>query len=182
MVAVWIGLYFILLSKKLNLWCIKCNHLKSWLQDPKIKNHVHKTCSKRINLMVNGMEYLDNDLHKEWAKVTGHNIQLYWSWRIRPLQLLVVKNESKILEKKDLRYLKGRKKRQFLHFTTKLQNCHHGILFCLVITFFPIMLQNFWNLLSYFLIQRFIPSLCLLYHYYVVKLYCQIVFLCCECD
>jgi len=27
--------------------------------------------------MVNGMEYLDNDLHKEWTKVTGHNIQLY---------------------------------------------------------------------------------------------------------
>jgi len=44
---------------------------------PKIKNHVKETCSKRINLMVNGMEYLDNDLHKEWAKVTGHNIQLY---------------------------------------------------------------------------------------------------------
>ena len=51
---------------------------KSWFQDPKIKNYVHETCSKRINLMVNGMEYLDNDLHKEWTKVTGHNIQLYW--------------------------------------------------------------------------------------------------------
>jgi len=50
---------------------------KEVFTDPKIKNYVHQTCSKRINLMVNGMEYLDNDLHKEWTKVTGHNIQLY---------------------------------------------------------------------------------------------------------
>ena len=47
------------------------------LQEPKLKNHVKETCSKRINLMVNGMEYLDNNTHKEWSKVTGHNIQLY---------------------------------------------------------------------------------------------------------
>lgn len=50
---------------------------KEIFKEPKLKNHVKETCSKRINLMVNGMDYLDNDIHKEWAKVTGHNIQLY---------------------------------------------------------------------------------------------------------
>lgn len=50
---------------------------KEVFTEPKLKNHVKETCTKRINLMVNGMEYLDNNTHKEWSKVTGHNIQLY---------------------------------------------------------------------------------------------------------
>lgn len=45
--------------------------------DPKIKNYVHETCSKRINLMVSGNDPLNNDLQKQWTKITGHTIQLY---------------------------------------------------------------------------------------------------------
>jgi len=45
--------------------------------DRKIKNYVYDTCSSRINLMVNGVQCLDNGLHKEWTKITGHTIALY---------------------------------------------------------------------------------------------------------
>jgi len=46
-------------------------------KNPKIKDYVHETCSKRINLMVNGIKCVDGNSHKQWTKMTGHEIQFY---------------------------------------------------------------------------------------------------------
>lgn len=40
------------------------------------KDFVRDKCSERVKLMANGIKYMDYDVYKEWAKITGHNIKL----------------------------------------------------------------------------------------------------------
>jgi len=47
------------------------------LKEKKIKEYVRETCSKRIKLMVNGVEPINPDLHAQWTNITGHTIKLY---------------------------------------------------------------------------------------------------------
>ena len=43
-----------------------------------MKEFVKESCSKRIKLMVNGVEPINPDLHAQWTHITGHTIKLYW--------------------------------------------------------------------------------------------------------
>ena len=43
-----------------------------------MKEFVRESCSKRIKLMVNGVEPINPDLHAQWTHITGHTIKLYW--------------------------------------------------------------------------------------------------------
>ena len=43
-----------------------------------MKEFVKESCSKRIKLMVNGVEPINPDLHAQWTNITGHTIKLYW--------------------------------------------------------------------------------------------------------
>lgn len=47
------------------------------LKEKKMKEFVRESCSKRIKLMVNGVEPINPDLHAQWTHITGHTIKLY---------------------------------------------------------------------------------------------------------
>merc|ERR1719192_2103858 len=47
------------------------------LKDKKIKDYVKETCTKRIKLMVNGVQPINPSFHKHWTNITGHTIKLY---------------------------------------------------------------------------------------------------------
>ena len=47
-----------------------------------MKEFVKESCSKRIKLMVNGVEPINPDLHAQWTNITGHTIKLYWSFEL----------------------------------------------------------------------------------------------------
>jgi len=45
-------------------------------KDSNHKTFVRDKCSERVKLMTNGIKYMDYNVHKEWAKITGHQIKL----------------------------------------------------------------------------------------------------------
>lgn len=70
--------------KKVNKFAGVPNHYEALINryeelftNPKVKNHVLDTCSKKIESMISGNSLLDYKTYSKWKKITGHHVKSY---------------------------------------------------------------------------------------------------------